>query len=58
MDRVMAKARDLGATDEAIKRWLDRIDPAFGKTPRQLVAEGREGDVIEALDRSTAGVFS
>ncbi len=47
----------MSASDKVIDRWLDRLDPAFEMTPRQLAEQGREADVLETLSRMDEGVF-
>lgn len=57
MEEIVAKAQSMGATDAVIQQWLDIVDPGFGMTPRQLVADGRAADVLDILEQMGEGVF-
>ena len=44
---VMHEARGMLGSDEAANEWMNRPLPAFeGKTPAQMVGEGRELDLL------------
>ncbi|MEH6435230.1 MbcA/ParS/Xre antitoxin family protein [Massilia sp. DD77] len=47
---VMHEVRAIVGTDDAANDWMNRVLPALGgKTPAQLVGEGREAEVREYL---------
>lgn len=53
---VMHRARGIAGTDEAANAWMNEPLPAFeGKTPAQLVAAGREGEVLDYIDSIKPG---
>jgi uncharacterized protein (DUF2384 family) len=44
---VMHEARNVVGTDDAASGWMNEPLPAFGgKTPAEIVAEGREEEVL------------
>ncbi|WP_192805269.1 MbcA/ParS/Xre antitoxin family protein [Noviherbaspirillum aerium] len=44
---VMHSARDIAGSDDAASAWMNQPLPAFdGKTPAQLVNDGRADDVL------------
>jgi len=49
-EKILAKAMDkLGSRDAAVV-WYDLIDAGSGKTPRQMVVEGKGEIVLASLD--------
>lgn len=48
---VMHKVRGVAGNDDAASAWMNEPLPAFdGKTPAQLVSDGREDDVLGYID--------
>jgi len=53
---VMHRARDIAGSDDAASAWMNEPLGKFdGKTPAQLVSEGREEDVLRHIDSLGAG---
>lgn len=56
---IMHKVRGVAGSDDAASAWMNEALPAFdGKTPAQLVSDGREEDVlayIDSLKRGSSG---
>lgn len=50
---VMHAARAILGTDDAANAWMGQPLPAFaGRTPAELVGEGRETELLEHLRKS------
>ncbi|HZW21804.1 MbcA/ParS/Xre antitoxin family protein [Noviherbaspirillum sp.] len=48
---VMHRAKEIAGTDDAASAWMSEpLPPLGGKTPAQLIAEGREADVLRYID--------
>ncbi len=48
---VMHRARPVAGNDDAASAWMNEPLPAFdGKTPAQLVNDGRADDVLDYID--------
>jgi uncharacterized protein (DUF2384 family) len=48
---IMHKARSVAGTDDAASAWMNEPLPIFGgKTPAQLVNDGREDEVLDYID--------
>lgn len=48
---IMHKARKIAGSDDAASAWMDAPLPELdGKTPAQLVSEGRADDVLGYID--------
>ena len=56
---VLTAGRDVFATEEALRQWLHTPAGAWaaGRTPQQLIDEGREADVVGALKGLAHGNF-
>lgn len=53
---VMHKAREITGNDDAASAWMNEALAALdGKTPAQLVGEGREEDVLRYIDSFRSG---
>ncbi|HYC43540.1 MAG TPA: MbcA/ParS/Xre antitoxin family protein [Noviherbaspirillum sp.] len=53
---VMHRARDITGNDDAASAWMNApLEKFDGKTPAQLVAEGRADDVLRHIDAIAAG---
>ena len=53
---VMHKAREIAGNDDAASAWMNEPLGSFaGKTPAQLVGEGREEDVLRYIDSLKSG---
>ncbi|TFV99468.1 DUF2384 domain-containing protein [Oxalobacteraceae bacterium OM1] len=53
---VMHRAREVTGSDEAANTWMNAPLPALdGKTPAQLVNDGREEDVLQYIDGLQSG---
>ena len=57
MMEIVTKARDMGATDTDIARWLGKPLSGFGQTPLALIAAGNADAVLDALAAMSEGVF-
>lgn len=48
---IMHRVRGVTGNDDAASAWMNEPLPAFdGKTPAQLVSDGREDDVLGYID--------
>lgn len=54
---VLKKAADHLGSMEAAEIWYDSIDPSAGKTPRQLVEEGK-GEIVICLLENQGSIYS
>ena len=55
---VMHKVREVAGNDDAASAWMEKQLPAFdGKTPAQLISEGRVDDVLGYVDSLRPGSF-
>lgn len=53
---VMHKVRGLAGSDDAASAWMNEPLPAFhGKTPAELVGDGREEEVLAYIDSLAPG---
>lgn len=53
---VMHRMRCVAGSDDAASAWMNEPLPSFdGKTPAQLVSDGREGDVLDYIDALKPG---
>ncbi|RJG02810.1 MbcA/ParS/Xre antitoxin family protein [Noviherbaspirillum sedimenti] len=53
---IMHRARGVAENDDAASAWMNAPLPAFdGKTPAQLVNDGREDDVLGYIDALKPG---
>lgn len=53
---VMHTVRAVAGSDDAASAWMNEPLPAFdGKTPAQLVNDGREGDVLAYIGSLKSG---
>ena len=53
---VMHRAKEIAGTDDAASAWMNQPLPALeGKTPAQLIAVGREADVLRYIDSLAPG---
>jgi uncharacterized protein (DUF2384 family) len=53
---VMHRARDITGNDDAASAWMNAPLGKFdGKTPAQLVGEGREEEVLRHIDSLATG---
>jgi hypothetical protein len=57
MIEVMTKAREMGASDADIIRWLGKPLAGFGVPPLQLMIEGKTSAVLDALAAMDEGIF-
>lgn len=48
---VMHRVKEVAGSDDAASAWMEQPLPAFdGKTPAQLVSEGRADDVLAHIN--------
>ena len=53
---VMHRIRSIVGNDDAAHAWMNQPLPALdGKTPAQLVNDGREGEVLEFVEAMKPG---
>lgn len=53
---VMHKVRGLAGSDDAASAWMNEALPAFeGKTPAELVSDGRVEEVLGYIDSLAPG---
>lgn len=53
---IMHRMRAAAGNDDAASAWMNEPLPAFdGKTPAQLVSDGREDDVLAYIDSLKPG---
>jgi uncharacterized protein (DUF2384 family) len=53
---IMHRVRGVAGSDDAASAWMNEPLPAFdGKTPAQLVSDGREDDVLGYIDSLKLG---
>jgi uncharacterized protein (DUF2384 family) len=53
---IMHRVRGVAGTDDAANAWMNEPLPPFdGKTPAQLVSDGREDDVLGYIDSLKLG---
>lgn len=53
---IMHRVRGIAGNDDAANAWMNEPLPALdGKTPAQLVSDGREEDVLRYIDSLTPG---
>ena len=53
---IMHRVREVTGNDDAASAWMNEPLPTFeGKTPAQLVSDGREGDVLGYIDSLRLG---
>ncbi|HJV87769.1 MAG TPA: MbcA/ParS/Xre antitoxin family protein [Noviherbaspirillum sp.] len=53
---IMHRARRFTGNDDAASAWMNEPLPSFdGKTPAQLVSDGREDDVLDYIDSLILG---
>lgn len=53
---VMHRVRGIAGNDDAASAWMNEPLPAFdGKTPAQLVSNGREDEILAYIDSLTPG---
>lgn len=53
---VMHRVRGIAGSDDAASAWMNEPLPALdGKTPAQLVSDGREDDVLGYIDSLKPG---
>lgn len=53
---VMHSARDIAGNDDAASAWMNEPLPSLeGRTPAQLVGEGRADDVLRYIDSLKSG---
>lgn len=53
---IMHRVRGITANDDAASAWMNEPLPPFdGKTPAQLVSDGREDDVLGYIDSLKRG---
>ena len=53
---IMHRAKEIAGTDDAASAWMSEALPGLdGKTPAQLIAEGREADVLHYIDSLKPG---
>jgi uncharacterized protein (DUF2384 family) len=53
---IMHRVRKVTGNDDAANAWMNEPIPAFdGKTPAQLVSDGREDDVLAYIDSLRLG---
>lgn len=53
---IMHLVRGVAGSDNAASAWMNEPLPAFdGKTPAQLVSDGRENDVLGYIDSLKPG---
>lgn len=53
---VMHSARAIAGNDDAASAWMNQPLPSFdGRTPAQLVGDGREEEVLRYIDSLGAG---
>ncbi|HEY0847857.1 MAG TPA: MbcA/ParS/Xre antitoxin family protein [Noviherbaspirillum sp.] len=54
---IMHRMRGVAGSDDAASAWMNAPLPALdGKTPAQLVSDGREDDVLAYIDALKPGV--